>query len=107
MNDYMIVYFVIQKKEEEKEYKTKQTLEEQAEGQAFIRDYKKCLSELDSIEQQVLNYWFDEEFKHSYSAKEIADELNIESKEVEKIKNKSLQKIRNNPIMQKYQDFID
>ena len=92
---------------EEKEYKAKQTLEEQAEGQALIRDYKKCLSELDSIEQQVLNYWFDEEFKHSYSAKEIADELNIESKEVEKIKNKSLQKIRNNPMMQKYQDFID
>lgn len=92
---------------DKKEYEPRQTLEEEIEGKIFIADYEKCLSALDQEEQFVLKNWFDEEFKHSYSAKEIADELNIESKEVEKIKNKSLQKIRNNPIMQKYQDFID
>lgn len=92
---------------DKKEYEPRQTLEEEIEGKIFIADYEKCLSVLDQEEQFVLKNWFDEEFKHSYSAKEIADELNIESKEVEKIKNKSLQKIRNNPVMQKYQDFID
>ena len=92
---------------EEKEYKTRQTLEEEIEGKYFISDYKKCLNELDLLEQQVLNNWYDEEFKHSHSAKEIAAELNTTVKEVEKIKNKALEKVRKNPIMKKYENFID
>lgn len=93
---------------DKKEYEPRQTLEEKYEAETFIREYKECLKELSPQEQQVLNYWLDEEFKHSYSAKEIADELNIESKKVEKIKNKAFQKIRTNPIMEKYKNnFID
>ncbi len=93
---------------EEKEYKTKQTLEEQVEGQIFISDYKKCLCDLDPTEQSVLEAWYDEEFKQAYSAKEIAKELGKKSKEVEKIRDKAFQKIKNNPIMQKYKEgFIE
>lgn len=92
---------------DKKEYEPRQTLEEEIEGKIFIADYEKCLSVLDSEEQFVLKNWFDEEFKHSYSTKEIADELNIESKKVEKIKNKAFQKIRKNPIIEKYKGFID
>lgn len=93
---------------DKKEYEPRQTLEEEYEAKTFIRDYEKCLSKLSPQEQDVLNLWLDEEFKHSYSSKEIAQILDTKSTEVVDIKNKAFQKIRNNPIMQKYKDnFIE
>lgn len=93
---------------DKKEYDPKQTLEEECEANIFIQDYRDCLMLLSPQEQQVLNYWFDEEFKHGYSSKEIAQILDIKASEVVGIKNRAIQRIRNNPIMQKYKnDFID
>lgn len=93
---------------DKKEYESKQTLEEECEANIFIQDYRDCLMLLSPQEQQVLNYWFDEEFKHGYSSKEIAQILDIKASEVVDIKNKAIQRIRNNPIMQKYKnDFIN
>ena len=93
---------------DKKEYEPRQTLEEEYEGKTFINDYKKCLNELSSIEQYILSHWLDEEFKRSYSSNEIAQSLNTDSKKVINIKNKAFQKIRINPIMEKYKkDFID
>lgn len=93
---------------DKKEYEPKQTLEEKCEGEVFIRDYGECLKSLSQEEQEILKYWLDEEFYHTYSSKEIAQILGIASTKVTKIKDEAFQKVKNNPIMQKYKEgFVE
>ena len=66
------------------------------------KDYEECLKSLSQEEQEILKYWLDEEFYHTYSSKEIAQILGIASTKVTKIKDEAFQKVKNNPIMQKY-----
>ena len=67
-------------------------------------DYSRALSELDEVERNVLTLYFDSDGIKSYTPKEIANELGITTKEVTSIKTKALKKIRNNPIMKKYEN---
>ena len=87
-----------------KERTVKQTPEDEIITTLFMDDYSRALSELDEVERNVLTLYFDSDGIKSYTPKEIANELGITTKEVTSIKTKALKKIRNNPIMKKYEN---
>ncbi len=109
-NDHFMEEF-----DDKKEYKSVttfnekiHTLEDEIIAKQFRADYNSCLLELSTLERRVLKRWIDENGKHSYTSKEIAEELQIDEGEVKKIKTKALRSIRNNPRMQKYKGtFLD
>lgn len=109
-NDHFMEEF-----DDKKEYKSittfdekRRSLEDQIIASQFMADYNSCLLELSTLERRVLKRWFDENGKHSYTSKEIADELGLDEKEVPKIKTKALKNISKNPRMQKYKgSFLD
>ena len=75
----------------------------------FICTYKECLCELSVLERRILKLWFDAHFKQDHTPEEIAKMIErpkLTPEEVTGIKEYALKNIKNNPKMQKYQEYF-
>ena len=80
------------------------SVEEQAEVELFLEDYRQSLEELSPIQKNILNLWFDDNGIHSMSAKEISSVLGISSKEVYCEKEKAIKILQKSSVLQNYRD---
>lgn len=78
------------------------SLEDTVCCQAFLNDYYQALEELSPIQKEILLKWFDSEGKHSYSAEEIANSLDIKKADVYREKRKAMKILRNNENLRSY-----
>ena len=80
------------------------SVEEQAEVELFLEDYRQSLEELSPIQKNILNLWFDDNGIHSMSAKEISSVLGISSKKVYCEKEKAIKTLQKSSVLQNYRD---
>lgn len=80
------------------------SVEEQAEVDLFLEDYQHALDELNPIQKDILNLWFDENGIHSMGAKEISSVLGISSKKVYREKEKAIKILQKSSVLQNYRD---
>ena len=80
------------------------SVEEQAEVDLFLEDYQHVLDELNPIQKDILNFWFDENGIHSMGAKEISSVLGISSKKVYREKEKAIKILQKSSVLQNYRD---
>lgn len=78
------------------------SVEEQAEVELFLEDYRQSLEELSPIQKNILNLWFDDNGIHSMSAKEISSVLGISSKEVYQEKEKAIRSLQKSKTLKSY-----
>lgn len=78
------------------------SVEEQAEVGLFLEDYHRALEELNPIQKDILNLWFDENGIHSMSAKEISSTLGIPSKKVYREKEKAIKSLQKSKVLKGY-----
>ena len=78
------------------------SVEEQAEVELFLEDYRQALEELSPIQKNILNLWFDDNGIHSMSAKEISSVLGISSKEVYQEKEKAIRSLQKSKTLKSY-----
>ena len=80
------------------------SIEDTALESVFFDDYYAALEQLSENEKQVLLMYFDKNGIHSMKAKEIGLQLSMTENQVYKTKAKALKKLRQNPVLQGYNE---
>ena len=73
----------------------------------FVYDYKSCLLELNRIERKVLKLWYDDDFRIDHTPEEISEITGLKPDTVCYVKELAMNKVRNNPKMQKYKGLLN
>ena len=73
----------------------------------FVSDYKSCLLELNKLERKVLILWYDENFEVDHTPEEISEITGLKPYTVCHVQKVAMNKIRNNPKMLKYKNYLN